>query len=363
MNDKDAKILIVDDDPFILDYLSKLLNEFGYDSAASNNSVNALELFKSHRFGIVLTDIKMPGISGIELLNMIHDVDPDTPVVLMTAYAELEIAIEALQKGAFDFVSKPFRSEYLINCIKKALRHHKALQIEKHYKSMLENTVKAKTEELAATLIEMKNLNKEIIQRLATVAEFRDTDSATHFSRISLYANKIAEAMDFDSSYVETITLASKLHDIGKIAIPDNILLKTNSLTPKEWEIMKSHTTIGGNILSGSDHQALKIASSIALHHHEKWDGSGYPFGLRGADIPFEGRLIIVCDQYDAIRSRRPYKKSFSHEETFKILTEGDGRTEPTHFDPDVLESFIKVSNVFDDIFEAHQDRFSEFIP
>jgi len=356
MNDKDARILIVDDDPFILDYLVKLSNEFGYQSITSDNPVKVLELLKSHRFGAVLTDIKMPGISGIELLNKIHDIAPDTPVILMTAYAELEIAIEALHKGAFDFVCKPFRSEYLINCIKKALRHYKTLQIEKHYKSMLENTVKAKTEELAATLIEMKNLNKEIIQRLATVAEFRDTDSATHFSRISLYANKIAEAMDFDSGYVETITLASKLHDIGKIAIPDNILLKTDSLTSEEWEIMKTHTILGGNILSGSSHQALQIASSIALHHHEKWDGSGYPFGLKGTDIPLEGRLIILCDQYDAIRSRRPYKKSFSHEETFRILTKGDGRTDPGHFDPDVLDAFIKVSQVFDDIFEAYQD-------
>lgn len=356
MNANDMPILVVDDDRFVLDYLSELLTEFGYKYTASDNPIDALKIFRNEQFGTVLSDIKMHGISGIELLHKIHNIDPDMPVILMTAHAELDTAIEAIQKGAFDFVIKPFRYEYLFNCIKKSLKHYKALQAEKHYKSLLETAVRNRTEELGKALTELTGLNREIIQRLATVAEFRDTDSATHFSRISLYANKITESMDFEADYVETLTLASKLHDIGKIAIPDNILLKPAALTSSEWEIMKGHTTIGERILSGSPHKTLQVAASIALNHHEKWDGSGYPQGLKGDDIPLEGRIIIVCDQYDAIRSNRHYKKSFSHEDTLKILTEGDGRTKPSDFDPHVLEAFLKVAYIFNDIFEMHQD-------
>lgn len=356
MNENDAPVLIVDDDKFVLGFISELFKEFGYKSVATDNPIDALKIFKRQEFGTVLTDIKMLGLSGIELLHKIRDIDPDIPVILMTAHAELDTAIEAVQKGAFDFVCKPFRAEHLMNCIKKSLRHYKALQAEKHYKSLLETAVRSRTEELSRVLTELTSLNREIIQRLATVAEFRDTDSATHFSRISLYANKITEAIGFESDYVETITLASKLHDIGKIAIPDNILLKPSSLTSSEWEIMKGHTTIGGRILSGSPHKILQVAASIALNHHEKWDGSGYPQGLKGEDIPLEGRIIIVCDQYDAIRSIRHYKKSFTHEDTLKILMEGDGRTKPSDFDPNILEAFLKVAYVFNEIFEMHQD-------
>lgn len=221
---------------------------------------------------------------------------------------------------------------------------------------MLEQTVKRRTEELSTALAELKNLNAEIILRLATVAEFRDNESAAHFSRISLYVNKIAEAMGFDNDFVETITLASKLHDIGKIAIPDNILLKPAQLTPEEWLIMKTHTVIGSRVLSGSKYKVIQTAASIALNHHERWDGSGYPQGLKGNDIPIESRIIIICDQYDAMRSKRHYKESITHAETVKILTDGDGRTEPNHFDPDVLKTFIKISDVFDEIYKSYQD-------
>ncbi len=354
--ENDVPILIVDDDRFVLNYLSDLLEEFGYKTIASDNPAEALKILWNERVTCVLTDIKMPGMTGINLLQKIHNIHPDMPVILMTAHAEVDIAIEAIQKGAFDFVCKPFRSEYLINSINKALRHREALDAEKHYKNMLESAVKSRTDELSKALAELIGLNKEIIQRLATVAEFRDTDSATHFSRISLYVNKITETMGFEADYVESLTLASKLHDIGKIAIPDNILLKPDSLTASEWEIMKNHTTIGERILAGSPHKTLQLAASIALNHHEKWDGSGYPHGLKENDIPIEGRIIIVCDQYDAIRSTRRYKKTFTHGETLKILTEGDGRTDPSHFDPDVLNAFLKITDVFNNIFETNQD-------
>lgn len=356
MKNNELSILIIDDDKFILEYIYDLLKTVGYMPYTIDNPLEAFEVFKNRQFSCVLSDIKMQGISGIELLKKIHSLDPDIPVLLMTGYAEIDTAVKAMQEGAFDFVIKPFSSEYLLNCIKKAFRHYKALEAEKSYKYLLENSVRSKTEELSKALTELTILNKEIIQRLATVAEFRDTDSAIHFSRISLFANKIAEAMALEKDFIEDLTLASKLHDIGKIAIPDSILLKPTSLTNDEWEIMKTHTTIGSKILSGSPHKTLQIAASIALNHHERCDGSGYPQGLKGKDIPIEGRIIIICDQYDALRSKRHYKKSLSHKEALKIIIEGDGRTIPEHFDPDVLSAFKKVADVFNDIFEMHQD-------
>lgn len=356
IKDRDSIILIVDDDPFIVDYLSRLFENFDYKLITTDNAASALEIIAQGNIDMVLTDIKMPGISGLGLLDKIHQLNPEMPVILMTGYAEINYTIEAIQKGAFDFILKPFRPEQMINVTERALRHRKAIDIEKRYKSMLEATVRIRTDELTNALKELKNLNAEIILRLATVAEFRDNESAAHFSRISIYVHKIAEAMDFDPDFIETITLASKLHDIGKIAIPDSVLLKSGPLTREEWSTMKTHTTIGAKILSDSKYRVLQMAASIALNHHERWDGSGYPHGLKASDIPIEGRIVILCDQYDAIRSRRHYKNEFSHSETVRILTEGDGRTEPNHFDPDVMKAFKTISGLFDEIYESYQD-------
>ncbi len=204
-NIKDINILIVDDDTFVLNFVSELLKEFGYRAIPSDNPFDALNIFQKEECGIVLTDIKMQGISGIELLNKIHDINPEIPVILMTADAELHTAIEAIQKGAFDFVCKPFKPGHIINCMKKALKHYNALQAEKDYKSLLEISVKNKTEELDKTLIELRSLNREIIERLATAAEFRE------ILKILTEGDNRTKPTDFDPNVLKAFLKVSEI--------------------------------------------------------------------------------------------------------------------------------------------------------
>ena len=199
-----------------------------------------------------------------------------------------------------------------------------------------------------------ESLSSDIVKRLTAVAEFRDIEAGEHVSRIGLYAELIARRLGMPNDFVSTIKLASPLHDIGKIGIIDSILLKPGTLTPEEFEVIKTHTTSGERILSGSSHPVLQMASSIAVCHHEKWDGSGYPRGLKGKNIPLEGRIVALSDHYDAIRSRRTYKPSYSHEDAVRIITEGDQRTMPDHFDPDVLSVFFRNSREFLSIYNSY---------
>lgn len=348
-----TRVLLVNDDISTLSTLKAMLEEGQYDVITAGSGEKALDLVRQEAFTLIITGIG----GGIELLRRVHEIHPELPVVIMTGSPDIEMAMEALRYNVFDFLIKPLRLPIVVHIATKAVEAYEYAKMRAEYDRMLENSVREKTEELRVALGRLKNANVEVIYRLTRAAEYKDDDTAAHIKRIAHYAELLSRQLGLSAEFTETIVYASPMHDVGKIGIPDGILFKPGPLSPGEFEIAKQHVRIGAEILCGSDYLGLQMAERIALTHHERWDGTGYPSGLRGQEIPLEGRIVMIVDQYDALRNKRPYKDPLPHSEACRIILQGDHRTRPEHFDPDVLEAFRCVHDEFNEVFETLQQQ------
>jgi len=344
-----AKILVVDDEPINRKVLEALLKPLGYQVTVAEDGFQCLDIMPQLEPDLVLMDVMMPRMDGFEVTRRLksHEKYRDTPVVIVTALKEINDRVAALEAGADDFLTKPVDKSELrarVRSLLKVKAYHDHLL---NYQRELEAAVTARTQELADALAKVRNASLDTIFRLSRAAEYRDEDTGSHITRMSNYSARLARQLELGEKTAEAILYAAPMHDVGKIGIPDHILLKPGPLGPDEWEIMKTHTTIGSGILSAADSSFLRLGEVIALTHHEKWDGSGYPRGLKGKKIPLVGRIVAAADVFDALVSRRPYKEPFSVEKSLAIMKEGRGG----HFDPLVLDAFLAA---FDDILEIH---------
>ena len=346
-----GNVVVVDDDPLMLESVSVLLRSRGFSVRTFSGGSEALAGLQERAADLILADVNMPQMNGITMMERLRAVDPDTPVIFMTGNAEIDVAMSALRMKVFEFFLKPFNPILLIRSIELGVKQKQELLLEKRFREELERAVVTRSSELAWSVEHEKIMSAEIIERLAAAAELRDEATGQHIVRIGSYAGMIARGLGMPQEYCEMITRAGTMHDIGKIGIPDSILFKPAPLAPEQFEVIKTHTVIGAKILSGSSHPLLQMAASIALTHHERWDGSGYPHGLAGEEIPLAGRIVMIADQYDALRSLRVYKPPLDHATTCSIILRGDAVTRPDHFDPAILRVFAELEPHFAEAF------------
>ena len=337
-------ILIVDDEQRIVDLLQDILKSNGYqNSICTTDSRQACELFRAHKPDLVILDLHMPQLGGVEILGELRTISTNTylPIVVLTGDLTSEAKRRALRAGATDFLVKPFDStEVLLRMENLLLARvlHKQLKL---HNDMLEHRVKERTRQLAEAQV-------EILNQLSIVSEYQDDDTGLHTQRIGALAALVARELGQTNEEVELIRLAAPLHDVGKVGVPNHILLKSGNLMPSEFEIMRSHTTVGGEIFAKSKFPLFQLARQIALYHHERWDGMGYPQRLKGEQIPVAPRIVAVVDAFDALTQGRPYKKAVSFQAAVSEIKAQSG----SQFDPHIVDVFMRcmTARVFEDI-------------
>ncbi len=344
-------LMLVDDQPRNSRLLQAQLGNDQFDFLIAESGEEALSQLESTLPDLILLDYMMPGMSGQEVALKLKASERthNIPIIMLTALSDQHSRMQALSAGVEEFLNKPVDQTELWTRVRNLLRL-------KHYQDKLARHNQDLADQVTERTRQLAEAYRDTVYTMVRAAEYKDEETGSHVQRISFFCLEMAEQLGMDAEFRDRIFYASPMHDIGKIGIPDAVLLKRGSLDENEWAMMKSHCTLGAEILRRGSSPYVEMGASIALHHHERWDGTGYPYGIAGEAIPLAARITMLCDQYDALRSVRPYKPAFTHERSFEIITQGDGRTTPSHFDPDILAAFIRTHARFDDIYNANID-------
>lgn len=331
-----AHLLIIDDEPEIRDVLSEFLSE-SYECLAVTCAEEALAVLPRMKFDLIISDISMPQMSGLEMVPHILRLAPETVIIMISGTQTIESAIEALRVGAFDYIMKPFDLRHVKLAVKRALKHCALLQSKRRYENYLEDLIGQRTAALNQALGSLSNSYRTTLMALVAALETRDTDTHGHSERVVNYSLRLGRELGLDKDQLRSLEFGALLHDIGKIGIPDAILRKPSPLTDEEWVQMRQHPELGQRILAGI--KFLEGASRVVAQHHEKWDGSGYPLGLRAEEVDFNARIFAVVDAFDAIVSNRVYRAGKSYELAAAEIDRCAGK----HFDPEIVAAFHRV--------------------
>ncbi|HSL49759.1 MAG TPA: HD domain-containing phosphohydrolase [Candidatus Deferrimicrobiaceae bacterium] len=331
------RVLIVDDERDIRTTLHAVFGSAGYECRMAGNGREAAQLFETDRSPLTITDLKMPLMDGLQLLQHVRARDADAAVILLTGAADVRTAVESLKQGASDFILKPVNLDQVLLSAERALERRQLLIERREHQTLLEHRVAEATRDLAAALGELKQTYQATLEALGSALATREVGTELHSRRVHAYALAVARAHGLPETALDALGRGVLLHDIGKIGISDAILLKPGPLTPEEWAIMRSHPEIGRQILERIPF--LRDAIPVVLHHHERWDGTGYPLGLAGPAIPLGARIFAIADAFDAMTFDRPYSTAISLEAARDRIRDAAG----THFDPDVVATFLRV--------------------
>ncbi len=354
-----SELLIVDDDEALRRWEERVVRAQGYSCEGAGDAEGVRARLRENAYRLVLLDVNMPGESGMALLAHIRRDHPDVAVLMVTGEDSTTLAMRAIELGAYGYLVKPVGSGELVINVANALHRWRAETENRRLVARLQDTVREHRHSLEEALQDLELSETKVwvsqaetIFRLARLVEFRDEETGHHLHRMSSYCELLARRAGCTEEHCELVRLASQLHDVGKVAIPDAILLKPGKLTPEEFEVIKSHAEIGFQMLAGSSTEVVRLGARIARTHHERWDGLGYPRGLAGEAIPVEGRIAAVADVFDALTSDRVYRSALPIESAARMMREERDR----HFDPALLDAFLDARTEIDAIREAYAD-------
>ncbi len=351
-----ARILVVDDDEEVRALLIRNLADSRCEYVPCSTALEAREKMQRERFAVLVSDVRMPGMSGVELLRFARSHDPDISVVMITGVSDIGTALEALRLGACDYITKPFDLLQVRRSLAQALERNRLMVENRCYQQELELKVYERTRELNEALQEVEESYRITLEALVSALDAREHETQAHSQRVREYAETLAQRLGVAGEDLVSMGRGALLHDVGKIGVPDSILLKPDKLTPEEWAVMKRHPRIGYDILHGI--KFLAPAAEIVLAHQERWDGKGYPNGLAGSAIPLGARIFAVVDTMDAMTSDRPYRRALP----FHAAEEEIRRCSGTQFDPAVVEAFLSIDRdtwiaIRDNVNRAHRSR------